>query len=95
MSASRWRIAIMRVGMAVLGVDGLLYAARLLLDESFYQSHSRLMVICAEAGLLFSVAVIVLLLIGQHKRSTIPLIGGSLLILYLWFSHIAWWVMVK
>ena len=90
-----WRDRLAVGGAVGLGANLLVYAVRQLLFHSLYTSHSGSLVVCAEAGFLFSIVVIVSLVVGKYQRFTMPLIIGSLVMLYLWFSAIAWWVMVK
>lgn len=96
MTAARsWREELALAGTFGVGANVLAYIVREIFFHSLYGSHSDLLVVCAEAGFLFSVAVIVALLIGKYRKPTMPLIIGSLVMLYLWFSSIAWWVMAK
>ena len=53
------------------------------------------MVICAEIGFIVSLVVLVLALISIRSKWKAVVAAGSLIIAYLWFSDIAWWVMVK
>ena len=78
-----------------LGANVLVYSVRGLFFRPLYAGHSDLLVICAEVGFLFSIVVVMALLIGEYRKFTLPLIIGSLVMLFLWFSSIAWWVMAK
>ncbi len=96
MKAARpWRDRLGRLAIAIFGTDVLVYVGRLLLHRQFYEDHYNAMVICAEAGFVLSITAIILALIGIHARRTIPIVVLSLALTYLWFSDIAFWVMVK
>lgn len=90
-----WRDTSGRVAIAVLSADLLIYLARLLVHKMFYEGHYQVMVICAESGFLLSIAAVVLALICTQRNFKIPMVIGALVMTYLWFSDIAWWVMVK
>ncbi|MGA7339741.1 MAG: hypothetical protein WBE72_20610 [Terracidiphilus sp.] len=63
--------------------------------RSFYEGHYSIMVVCAEIGFIVSIAALVLALAGLRKTWKAAVAVGSVVTAYLWFSDIAWWVMVK
>jgi predicted membrane metal-binding protein len=65
------------------------------MHRNFYEGHFSIMVICAEIGFIVSLVVLVLALISIRSKWKAVVAAGSLIIAYLWFSDIAWWVMVK
>jgi hypothetical protein len=90
-----WRDSCERVGIAAFAADVLGYLTRLFMSKAIYQGHDQAAVICAWIGFLVSLAAPVLVVIGTQKRLKIPIATGGLVMAYVWFSDVAWWVMVK
>jgi hypothetical protein len=90
-----WRDKLGWLAITMFSTDVLAYLGRLLLHRQFYEGHYKVMVICAEAGFVVSIVVVILALIGKNARFKVSVIVTSLVLIYLWFSDIAWWVMVK
>jgi hypothetical protein len=95
MTSVTWREKVGSIAVAVMCADALAYIVRLLMRRVFYEGHVNLVVILAEIGFLISAGALVLALIGRRRRLKIASIIGSIVLCYLWFSDIAWWVMVK
>ncbi len=95
MALHAWRDRLGWLAIMIFCIDVLAYISGLLLHRRFYEYHYRVMVICAEAGFVVSIAAIILALIGKSARFKVPVIASLLGLIYLWFSDIAWWVMVK
>jgi hypothetical protein len=90
-----WRHLFGRVGISLFLVDALAYLFRCLMHKGFYEGHYSAMVICAESGFIVSFIAPILALFGHLKGWSIFILIGSVVLAYLWFSDIAWWVMVK
>ena len=86
---------ISRGSKVVLAFSASAYLCRLLLHRSFYESHSSTMVVVAEIGFILSSLAFVLLLVSGISLWKVGATVGALVMVYLWFSDIAWWVMVK
>ena len=94
-TAGIWREISIRIALVVFWVEVLAYISRLLLHKGFYEANYKVMVIGAEIGFLVGIGVAILALIAMRSRFKIPTVIGALILAYLWFSDIAWWVMVK
>jgi hypothetical protein len=72
-----------------------LYIVRLFLHKQFYEDHYSIMVICAEIGFVISIAELILAPNSLRPRLAVAIVTASCVTAYLWFSDIAFWVMVK
>jgi hypothetical protein len=90
-----WRNKAGSVVIIAFAVDLFLYLARCLMHRRFYEDHYSVMVICAEGGFIVSIVAFILALVSMRRGWRVAVASGSLIMAYLWFSDIAWWVMVK
>ncbi|MGA7831210.1 MAG: hypothetical protein WCA21_09630 [Terracidiphilus sp.] len=95
MTICTWRNKAAFASIVIFIVDVIVYVCRCLVHRGFYEGHCSLMVICAESGFIASVIVFPLALFGIRRTWKLPVAVGALVVAYLWFSDIAWWVMVK
>ncbi len=92
---SAWREKVRLVEIPAFILDALVYFARCLMHKAFYEGHYSVMVICAECGFLMSVLIFIFAFIVMRSGWRMAVAGGSLVLTYLWFSDIAFWVMMK
>jgi hypothetical protein len=95
LKSPRLRAIFLRMSVIALAFSASAYLSRLLLHRSFYESHSSTMVVLAESGLILSFLAFILILVSGVSFWKIGAAIGALIMAYLWFSDIAWWVMVK
>jgi hypothetical protein len=95
MTMRTWRNRAGFVCIPIFIVNAVAYACRCLMHRKFYEDHSSMMVVCAEIGFVVSVVALALALAGLPRKWKLVMCVGSLVITYLWFSDIAFWVMVK
>jgi hypothetical protein len=95
MTTRSWRQKAEFAGVLIFVIDLLVYIGRCLMHKGFYEGHFSIMVICAEVGFIVSVVTFVLALLSVGRICKLTVTIGSLVVAYLWFSDIAWWVMVK
>jgi hypothetical protein len=90
-----WRDTAGRVGIPLFIADGLAYVGKVIAFRSLYEKHTDVLVIWDWIGLAVSVLALILAAIGMRKKLSIIISTASVVLAYLWFSAIAWLVMVK
>jgi hypothetical protein len=96
MTASRaWQDKTATVGVVLFAVGVCLFVVKCLLFRALYGRHDNVLVGCSEAGLIASVAAFILILFDRRTVRRVTLVIASLVLGYLFFSSVAWWVMVK
>ena len=83
------------VGVVLFAVAICLFGFKSLFFRAFYGRHDNILVVSSEAGLITSVVAFVLLLFDRRVVRRVILVIASLVLGYLFFSSVAWWVMVK
>ena len=90
-----WRERVRLAAIIAFVANCSLYIVRLLLHKQFYEDHYSIMVICAEFGFVISIAELILAPISLRPTWAVAIAAASCVTAYLWFSDIAFWVMVK
>jgi hypothetical protein len=95
MTKRAWRDRAELAGVIVFILDVLVYVGRCFMHRSFHEGHSSIKVVCAESGFIASIVTLVLAVVSLRNRWNAVIAVGSLVMAYLWFSDVAWWVIVK
>ncbi len=90
-----WRESARLAAIIAFVANSSLYCGRLLLHKQFYEDHFSIMVICAEVGFVISIVQVILAPISLRPKWAVAIAAVSCVTAYLWFSDIAFWVMVK
>jgi hypothetical protein len=90
-----WSDKVATAGIVLFAVDVCLFFSKLVFFGSLYGKHNNLLVGCSWIGLMGSTVASVFILFDMRKISRVLLALGSFVLTYLWFSSLAWWVMVK
>jgi hypothetical protein len=83
------------VGKVLFAVNVLVYLGRCLMHRDFYEGHYSIAVLCAEGGVIVSIVALIIAVVSLRRGWKVAVASGSLIMAYLWFSDIAWWVMMK
>jgi hypothetical protein len=90
-----WRERVRFAAIIAFITNCSLYIGRLLMHKQFYEDHFSIMVICAEIGFVISIAEVILSPIILRPKWAVAIAAASCITADLWFSDIAFWVMVK
>ena len=90
-----WQDKAAKVGLALFAVGVCLFIIKCLSFRALYGRHDNILVICSEAGLIASVAAFILILFDRRTARRVILVIATLVLGYLFFSSVAWCVMVK
>jgi hypothetical protein len=95
MQSNSWREK-MRIAIVTAFISNVLaYTAKLLLPWSLVTQHVGPIVVLSETGFVVSLLILVFAPVFLTGRRMVTVVIVDLILGYLWFSSIAWWVMVK
>jgi drug/metabolite transporter (DMT)-like permease len=96
MTGSRtWQDKTAIVGIVLFVAGVCLLAAKSLCFRALYGRHDNVLIVCSEVGLIASIAAFIFVLFDKRTARRVILAIASLVLSYLFFSGVAWWMMVK